>query len=168
MHDQRGLHGVVGLRAHEILHRRGGADHHDAARVGGLQGGHGCLDGIGGAENVDVQVGPPAVLVHLAAAGAHVGYQDIDAAQFAGGAGHPLLQRGLVGHIHGSADRLAGFRQFADRALHFFRVAGADSDVRALCHHQVGDGSADAFRAAGNDNFLAAESKIHGAFLMFL
>ncbi len=143
--DQSALDGVVGLGTHERLHPGGAGDDHDGCRVGLLQERHGGLDTAGGAQQVDVEVVLPALFTHVAAAGADIGHEDVDTAQFLCSARYPALVGFLVGHVDRRAgDFHAGGRQLAHRAVHFLLVAGADREVHALAGQQVGDRPADA------------------------
>ena len=81
---------------------------------------------------------------------------------------------GKVRRLYGTATRWTPFltkRWFflflegGDRFLHLDGVAGADADVAALLHQEVGDGASDAACAPHDDALFTLQSKIHAVFL---
>jgi hypothetical protein len=93
---------------------------------------------------------------HITATGRNVGHEDVEAAEFLGGAGDPGLVRLLVGDIHHRAGDLHALcLQCGDGLIHLFLMARADGEVAALICEQFGDGAADAAGGASDQCFLA-------------
>ena len=79
-----------------------------------------------------------------------------------GGLRHPGAQRLCVGHIDPAAPALhplAGERR--DGLVHRRLVARAQRHIAPFGRQLLGDGAADAARAAGDDRVLALEIEIH-------
>ena len=120
------------------------------------------LDPGDGAHDVDLEAAPPGFLVHALGERADIGDEDVEAAERLGGLRHPGAQRLGVGHVDHAAPALhplAGERR--DGLVHRGFVARAQRHIASLGRQLLGDGAADAARAAGDDRVLALEIEIH-------
>ena len=116
---------------------------------------------------VDLEAPAPGVLVVADAERADIGHEDVEAAERGGRGFDERLQRRPVGDIDRGAVRLhAPVLECRDRVVHPRGAAGANPDVAALFHEQVGDRAADPARCAGHDRLLALQPEIH-ALLLF-
>ena len=129
-----------------------------------LEEGERRVEGVDRPKHIDLETGPPALLVIALRERARIGDDDVETAKFLRRVGNPLLQAFAVGDVGDAAGRLhAEPGERRDGLVHLIPVARADGDIDALPRQRFRDGAADAARAAGDDCLLALETEIHDA-----
>ena len=163
---QRRLCRRIRARRTGDLDGAGRSDHDDRAGRRLLEERDRRLDPGDGAHDVDLQAAPPGIVVHALRQRADIGDEDVETAERVGCLGDPPAQPVNVGDIDPAAPGFdAVVRQPRHSLVHCGLMASAQRDVAALGRQQLGDGTPDAARAAGDDRVLAFEIEIHAALL---
>ena len=140
-----------------------GDDVDDLAAAVGSQVGEDFSDDVVGAVEVDVDDLSPGFewdVVEIAQGGVDTGVvnDEIDAAELGDGAGHELLDVGVVGDVAGTGEDLdAGGAGLSRGGGERVRRAGSEGEIDPFGGESAQDAEADAGAGASEDGVLAAE-----------